>query len=167
MTSQGLCSPFVWMLMVDLAFFGRRNGSFSAEETFEGSPLSCFPLLDIRLSTPCRLLDGELGGLGAGKGTSVGLFSISPSSWKTDRLGCFSRTPDMTSGLEGSVSSAVGRDLRALLSFAHMVVEREVVVVVVNSDPIKVECSTFSNKSCDRVPSAYQSRVHSSHAPRQ
>ena len=135
MTSRGVCSPFVWMLMVDLAFFGRRNGNFSAEETFEGSPLSCFPLLDIRLSTPCRLLDGELGGLGAGKGTSVGLFSTSSSSWKTDRFGCFSRT----SGVEGSVSSGEGRDLRALLSFAHMVVEREVVVVVVNSVPIKVD----------------------------
>jgi hypothetical protein len=139
MTSRGIRLPFVWMLMWDLTFFGRRNGSFSAEETFEGSPLSCFPLLDIRLSTPCRLFDGELGGLGAGKGTSVGLFSVSSSSWKTDRLGCFSRTPDMTSGLEGSVSSTTERDLRALLSFAHMVVEREVVVVVVNSDPIKVD----------------------------
>lgn len=31
----------------------------------------------------------------------------------------------MTSGLEGSVSSTVGRDLRALLSFAHMVVVNE------------------------------------------
>lgn len=45
----------------------------------------------------------------------------------------------MTSVLEGSVSSTTERDLRALLSFAHMVVEREVVVVVVNSDPIKVD----------------------------
>jgi hypothetical protein len=45
----------------------------------------------------------------------------------------------MTSGLDGSVSSTAERDLRALLSFAHMVVEREVVVVVVNSDPIKVD----------------------------
>ena len=125
--------------MWDFTFFGRRNGSFSAEETFEGSPLSCFPLLDIRrLRTPCRLLDGELGGLGAGKGTSVGLFSVS-SSWNTDRLGCCSRTLDITSGLEGSVSSTAGRDLRALLSFAHMVVVNEVVVVVVNSGSIKVD----------------------------
>ncbi len=55
----------------------------------------------------------------------MGLFSVSSSSWNIDKLGCFSRTLDMTSGLEGSVSSNVGRDLRALLSFAHMVVVNE------------------------------------------
>ena len=122
MASWGVHLLFVWILMWDFTFFGRRNGSFSAEDTFEGSPLSCFPLLDILLSIPCRLLDGELGGLGAREETSVGLLSVLSSSWNRDRLGCFSRTLDMTSGLEGSVSSTVGRDLRALLSFAHMIV---------------------------------------------
>lgn len=123
MVSWGVHLLFVCILMWDFTFFGRRSGSFSAEDTFEGSPLSCFPLLDIRLSIPCRLLDGELGGLGA---ECVGLFSVSSSlSWKRDRFGCFSRTLDKTSGLEGSVSSTVGRDLRALLSFAHMKVVNE------------------------------------------
>lgn len=89
--------PFVCRLTWDFAFFGRRNGSLIAEEDFEGSPVSCLALLDIRLKTPFRCLDGELGVAGTGKGTSAGLFSPSSLLRGANKLGCFSWTGETTS----------------------------------------------------------------------
>ena len=97
--------PFVWRLRVDFTFFGRRNGNLSAEEAFEGSALSCLLLLDSRLKTPFRCFEGEPGGLGAGNGTSGGLFSPSSLGRGSDTLGCFSRIGDTTSEDEGPASS--------------------------------------------------------------
>jgi hypothetical protein len=88
--------PLVCRLTWDFAFLGRRNGSLSAEEDFEGSPVSCFVLLDSRLKTPFRRLDGEAGGAGAGKGTSAALFSPLSLFRSADKSGCFSWTGETT-----------------------------------------------------------------------
>ena len=98
-----------------------------------GSVCACSPswnafvFLLKRPFRPC--LEGDAGGLGEGKGTSLG-------SWKFERLGCRSKTAVRTlfegclssTGLSKSCAGVSGR-LRALLILDHMLVVVAVVVV--------------------------------------
>lgn len=109
-------SLFPLRLRVDLTFFGKLTGSWKGDGERRDSA-SSFGILEVRLNMPRRpCFDGELGGLGTGTGRSDGL-------WNTDKLGCCSKTLDITSPCE-EVASGVESSwpflLRALLSFDHI-----------------------------------------------
>ena len=79
-----------------------------------------FHVLGVRLKMPRRpFLEGEAGGLGDGKGTSLG-------SWKLDRFGCWSKTAAyrteecFSSTLKVSCKGVSGRLLKVPLSFGHI-----------------------------------------------
>lgn len=82
-------------------------------------------LRERRLRRERRPLDGEGGGLGVGKGTSVPV----DDPWNTERLGCCSKTLVMTSGpelptLSSTLSSAgVAGRLSTWRMLDHIVVD--------------------------------------------